>query len=280
MDLIDAILNLAGLLLWWSWQAIGITAATRPTALSLVSTLKRAEAQPPRRWTPLLILVVLLAGRSLFYWQVGAASRWQASLDLGAVYLHFRSDQWGSMLLYSLVSFGRMLGGFYLWLLLVAVANHRLPDSEPLQRLVRMQLGAFGRMPLAASFVWPLLGGMLLWLLLHWPASRLGLYGPPPAGHVLWQQIICFGLGLYLAWQYLAVGLLLIHFLNSYVYLGNSAIWHFLATTGRNLLRPFQWLPLTLGRFDTAPLIGIVLVVLAGHYCGRWLEHLFARPPL
>jgi hypothetical protein len=55
MPLIDLILNLAGLLLWLSWQALGITAATRPTALSLVYTLKRAEPRPPRRRTPLAV---------------------------------------------------------------------------------------------------------------------------------------------------------------------------------------------------------------------------------
>ena len=153
MALIDLILNLAGLLLWLSWQAIGITAATRPTALSLVYTLKRVEPRPPRRRTPLLLLLLLLVGRSILYWQLGPGAQWQPLLNLGVVTLHFTNPSWGLMLLYSLLSFGQVLGCYYLALLLIAIANHNSQENNPLQRIVRMQLGFFGRLPILLAFL-------------------------------------------------------------------------------------------------------------------------------
>jgi uncharacterized protein YggT (Ycf19 family) len=279
MPLIDLILNLAGLLLWLSWQAIGITAATRPTALSLVYTLKRTEPRPPRRRTPLLFLLALLVGRSLVYWQLGPGTQWNPFLNLGVVTLRFPAESWGYMSLYSLLSFGQILGTYYLALLLVAVANIKTLDSDPLHRIVRMQLGFAGRLPLFLALLTPLLAGALFWFLAGWPFGRLGLYTPTPTLDLLWQQALIFGLGTYLVWQYLIIVLLIIHLFNSYVYLGNSPFWSFLAVTGRNSLRPIRWLPLTMGRLDTTPLFAIGLAFLAGYHWANWGRWLFAHPP-
>jgi uncharacterized protein YggT (Ycf19 family) len=279
MPLIDLILNLAGLLLWLSWQAIGITAATRPSALSLVYTLKRTEPRPPRKRTPLLLLLALLIGRSLVYWQLGPGTQWTPFLNLGVVTLRFPADSWSYLLLYSVLSFAQVLACYYLALVLVTVANAHTLQSDPLQRIVRMQLGLIGRLPWFLSLLIPLVGGALVWFALGWAFGRLGLYTPVPTLDMLWQQALVFGLGTYLVWQYLLIVLLIIHLFNSYVYLGNSPIWAFLATTGRNALRPIRWLPLTLGRFDTAPLFGIVLAFLAGYHWANWGRWLFAHPP-
>jgi uncharacterized protein YggT (Ycf19 family) len=48
----------------------------------------------------------------------------------------------------------------------------------------------------------------------------------------------------------------------SYVYIGSSPLWDFITTTGRNLVAPLGWLPLRLGKFDFAPLVGVVLIFL------------------
>jgi uncharacterized protein YggT (Ycf19 family) len=280
VSLVDFILNLAGMLLWLSWLAIGITAATRPKALSLASTLKRAEPYPPRRWAPLFFLLVLLAGRSVAYWQMARSTGNHGFVDLGAVLLQFRGDDLLLMTLFSFVSFGKVLVCYYMWLLLFAMANGSVPDSDPVQRMVRLQLGWVSRLPVALQFLLPLVGGGLLWLVLQWPFNRLGLFAPVPPSDTVWQQSLIFGLGMYLAWEYLIVGLLLVHWINSYVYLGNSPIWHFLATTGRQLLRPLRGLPLTLGRADFAALAGMLLVLVGGYYGARWVKWLFVHPPL
>jgi uncharacterized protein YggT (Ycf19 family) len=279
VSLVDFILNLAGLLLWLSWQAIGITAATRPAALTLVSTLKRAEPNPPRRWAPLLLLLALLLGRGLVYWQVAPAAGSLGGVNLGAVRLRFETEGPGLMLLYSFVSFGKVLGCYYLWLLLFALANASVPDSDPMQRIVRIQLGWLGRLPGAFLAGVPLVLGALLWLLIHWPFQRLGLYAAVPTPETLWQQSLIFGLGTYLAWEYLIAGLFLAHMINSYVYVGNSPVWHYLALAGRNLLLPIRWLPLTFGRADFRPVAGMVLVLLGGYYGARWIRLWFVQPP-
>jgi uncharacterized protein YggT (Ycf19 family) len=278
VSLVDFILNLVGMLLWLSWLAIGITAA-RPKALSLVSTLKRAEPYPPRRWAPLFFLLVLLMGRSVVYWQLAPTPGNQGFVDLGAVQLQFRGDHLGQMTLFSFVSFGKVLAIYYLWLLLAAIANGSTPDSDPVQRMVRIQLGWVGRLPTALQFLLPLAGGFLLWLLLRWPFHRWGMYAPVPPADTELQQSLIFGLGIYLAWEYLIVGLLLVYWVNSYVYLGNSPVWHYLATTGRQLLRPLRWAPLTYGRADFAPLVGLILVLVAAYYGARWVRWLFVHPP-
>jgi hypothetical protein len=280
VNLVDFILNLVGMLLWLSWLAIGITAATRPRALTLVSTLKRAEPYPPRRWAPLFFLLVLLVGRGVLYWRMAPASGLSGAVDLGAVLLVFQGDSLGVMALYSFVSFGKVLGCYYLWLLLVVIANGSMPDSDPVQRMVRMQLGWVNRLPVLLQWLLPLVGGGVLWLLLRWPFMRLGLYGPVSGVDSFWQESLLFGLGTYLAWQYLVAGLLLVHWINSYVYLGNSVVWHYLASTGRQILRPFRVVPLAYGRADFTAVVGIALVLVGGHYAGRWIQWLFQHPPL
>jgi uncharacterized protein YggT (Ycf19 family) len=279
MPLIDLILNLAGLLLWLSWQALGITAATRPTALSLVYAIKRTEPRPPRRRTPLLFLLALLVGRGVLYWQLGPGTHWVPLLNVAVVTFQFQVSQWDSMLLYSFLSFGQVLGAYYLALLLVAVANAKAPETDALQRIVRMQLGLLGRLPILAALLVPLVAGTLLWLLLAWPLGRLGLHDPPSTFEILWQEALVFGLGTYLVWQYFLIVLLLIHLLNSYVYLGRAPFWHFLALTGRNALRPLRWLPLTFGRFDATPLLVIGLAFFAGYHWSGWGRWLFDRIP-
>jgi uncharacterized protein YggT (Ycf19 family) len=278
MPLIDLVLNLAGLLLWLSWQALGITAATRPTALSLVHTLKRAEPRPPRRRTPLLFLLALLIGRSFLYWQVGPGTPWHPQINLGVVTLQFPIT-WSFMLLYSYLSFAQVLATYYLGLLLVSVANAKAPDTDPLHRIVRMQLGGLGRLPVLPALLTPFVAGTLVWLGLGWPLGRLGVYSPSPTLEMLWQQALVFGLGTYLVWHYFLILLLLIHLFNSYVYLGKAPFWHFLALTGRNALRPIRWLPLTLGRFDLAPLLVIGIACFVGYYWSDWGRWIFGRVP-
>jgi uncharacterized protein YggT (Ycf19 family) len=276
VSLVDFILNLVGMLLWWSWLAIGISDATRRGGgLSLVSTLKRAEPHPPRRWAPLFFLWVLLVGRSVVYWQMAPPAT-EGSVHLGAVQLWFRGESLLLMVVYSLVSFSQFLGIYYLWLLLAAIINSPVPDSDPVHRMVRMQLGRLTRLPSGLLLWLPLVGGALL---LRWPFNQLGLYAPVPPLEKAWQQSLIFGFGLYLAWQYFIAGLLLVHLVNSYVYLGNSPVWLYLAGTGRQLLRPLRWLPLTYGRADFSALVGIVVVLVAGYYGGRWLQWWFLHPP-
>lgn len=88
------------------------------------------------------------------------------------------------------------------------------------------------------------------------------------------------GLAAYLSWKYLLVAILLLHTVNSHVYLGANPFWNFVEVAARNLMRPVRWLPLRVGQVDFAPVVGIALVFLADEYGSRALTRLYQHLPL
>src|SRR6185369_3577412 len=163
--LIDIILNLAGLLLWLNFRASRLALSAPPSPLSLVSTLKRPEQNPVNRWMSLGGLIALLFFRAVFYWDIGSALNWTAILSLGAITLPFRSDYFGRMLCYSLVSFLLTLGIFYSWLLLISAINKNVSDSDFYQRVVRLHLGFFEKLPRIIKVLLPFTIALLFWAL-------------------------------------------------------------------------------------------------------------------
>jgi len=262
-----------------NWRAVRLIAAMQPSVLSLASALKKAEPRRPNRWVYLGVLVALIVLRSAFYWQVGPSVQWIPTIHLGAIALHFRSDFFGRALLFSVFSFVVTLAVFYLWLILLSLVNRTVPNSDPLQRIIRLQLGGLEQWPVVGRLALvPLLVGTL-WALLHQPFARLGLIAPSSSAAELCQQAGIVGLGSFLAWKYLIVAILFAHIVNSYVYLGNSPAWNFVTVTARNLLRPLRWLPLGIGKADFAPLVGIALVWALAWLYARQLTTLFQTPP-
>jgi uncharacterized protein YggT (Ycf19 family) len=279
VSLIDFILNLAGLLLWLNWRTLKFATPIQPRSVSLLSTLKYTGRHPSVRWLYLLALFALLGIRSLFYWHIGSAVNWTATLDFWAFRISLRSDFLDRMALYSWLGFIMFLVSFYLWLLLLSIVNRSVPDSEPWQRLVRLQLGWLELFPAAIKLILPFLAGALLWYLLSYWFGNSGLVPRTYSPQHLWQQAALLGLMSYLVWPYLIAAILLLHLLNSYVYLGNYPFWSFINLTARNLLIPFSWLPLKLGRLDFTPLIAVALLMAATHYGGNALAHLFRQLP-
>ncbi len=277
MTYLDFILNVACLLLWLGWRALRLSAHAQPRALSLASTLKRAEPKPVRSWTPLVWLGLLLLGRSVFYWQTGSSWRWVPTLECGAIVLPFPSDSWGRMLLFSGLSFLRVWLVFHVWLLLLTMVN-RAPGAGAMQSLVSAQLGVVGRWPWPLQLVLVPAAGVLLWLVAHGPLVWLGLMASRPGEAAVWQQGLALSLAVCLSGKYPVVIALGAHFLNSYLYVGEVTWWNYAALSGRNLLRPLRWLPLAIGRLDLRPILGIVLVLVGAHYAGRGLTWLFAHP--
>jgi uncharacterized protein YggT (Ycf19 family) len=264
MSLIDFILNVAGLLLWLSWRAVPFPAATPPPAASLVFQ-RRTEPPRGRAWY-LAALLALLLVRALFYWQAGSRLNWIPGIPLSAISLLFRSDWPGRMLLFSFFSFGATLGFFYLCLLLLSWVNAPVSNDDPGQRLVRLHLGRLDRWPNAVKLLLPFLVAMALWCalnpLLLW---KIDMVPRVSAWHLAAQGAV-IGLTVYFALKFLLVGFLALYVLNSYVYLGDSALLNFVNTTSRGLLRPLRWLPLRIGRVDLAPLAAIALVLLAAEF--------------
>ncbi len=277
MSLIDTILNLACLLLWLNWRSLGLAGKARSTPISLAATLKSTAPGPAGRWISLLGLLALLAARSFFYWQIGSEVNWTPQLQLGVVVLPFRSDFLGRIALFSLLSFGQVLLGFYIWLFLLSAINRDIAEKDPFQKMVQMHLGWFARWPAAVKLILPWALGAGVWAALNPAFVRIGLLLPPPSWTYLGQQAIIVGASTFLVWKLLILGALLLHVLNAYVFLGDFPFWGFVNTTARNLLRPLRWLPLRLGRVDLAPALGMALVVALSEFAVPGLTQLYQR---
>jgi uncharacterized protein YggT (Ycf19 family) len=280
MSLINSILNLAGLLLWLNWLSLRFDPLARTSAASLVGTLRKADPSGPKRWKFLAGLTALVFFRALIYYGLGSAMDWTPTLELGVITLPFRSDLLRRVLLFSTLDLVLTLGIFYHWLLLLSVANNSVTDDDPLQRLVRLHVRWIERWPSVIKLLLPLLGAGLFWLALHPLLSHLTIIPLTTHPAQLTEEAVVIGLGTYMAWKYLIAGLLLLHVLNSYVYLGNHVLWSFINTTAKNLLLPLRWLPLRLGRLDFAPLVAIALVFFMAEFSGRLLTILYGRLPL
>lgn len=278
MNVIDWILNVVCVLLWLNWRAARIAVMAPGPVMSLAASLKRAEPRPTKRWRLLAGLGALLGLRSLFYWQVGSALHWTAALRLGVIAPPFRSDLAGRMFLYSALSFLVALGVFYSWLLLVLVVNRRLPESDPVHRLVRQQVGRVARWPWWIQLLLPAAVAALGWRALCGPLARMGLLAAAPAG-ALWQQSLVVGAASYLTWKLVVIGLLAAFALDSYVYFGRAPFWNYASATGGRLLAPLRRLPLRIGRADLAPALAGVVVWLAAGYAVRGLGRLYEHPP-
>jgi uncharacterized protein YggT (Ycf19 family) len=275
MDLIDFILNLAGLLLWLNWRAAKADTLGKPTPATLIGTLRRAEPAHAMRWHLPAVLGGLLLLRALFYWQIGSALKpvWVGTLDLGVIAPSFISNSFGRILLFSIFSFARMFGILYLWLLLLSI----LDGPMPTHRLVKMQLGEIDGWPRWIKFLLPLPVIALLWWLASWVLAWLHIIPPPVSPPRQIAAALVIALGSYLVWKFLIAALLALHLLNSYIYFGKNPFWSYVNATANQLLRPLEKIPLRAGKADFAPVAGIALVFLLAGLAGRALVFIYGR---
>jgi uncharacterized protein YggT (Ycf19 family) len=270
---VDFILNLAGLLLWLNWRVAKADPLDKRRPATLIGTLRRAVPGGAwSRWQLPAILAGILLLRAVAYWKFGPAVGWNGKLDLGPTVPIFRSNLFGHMILFSIFSFARTLGIFYLWLLLLSI----LSGPEPFHALVRMQLGLIGRWPRWSKFLLPLVVTALVWGLASWPFAWLHARPAMSLPHRM-EEALVIGLGAYLPWKFAIGALLALHLLNNYIYLGRHPFWNYVDATARTFLRPMEKIPLRAGRVDFAPLAGIALVFLLAELAGRLLNFLYGR---
>jgi uncharacterized protein YggT (Ycf19 family) len=275
MGLINFILNLAGLLLWLGWLD-AISNPLPPAAESpLARTLRRAGSTRWDKWKNLCGLGGLLLGRTLIYWWIGPAVNWTPKLQLDVVVIPFRSEFFGRMILFSLASFGATLAVFYLIILFFSLVNRRMPDNDPLQKFVRNHMGRMERLPWPVKLALPLLATLALWFGLHVPLVRWDIIPPASStGAMFWQSVlICTDACL--VWRHAAAAVLLLHFLNSYIYFGNHPVWGFANATAQRLVAPLRRFPLQAGRIDFKPVLGMALVYLLAELLARWLPKIY-----
>jgi len=277
VSLIDFILNLAGLLLWIKWRSLPFDPFNKRIPATLIGTLRRAAPSHFRRWHLLATIGALLVLRALFYWQIGSAAGWIGKLDLGVTVLFFRSNLFGQILLFSIFSYARALGIFYLWLLLLSIAGSRDGKSELIHRLVRMQLGGIDGWPRWLKSILPLAVTTFSWWLASWLFAWLQIIPRPASAAHRVEESLVIALGSYVAWKFVIGALLALHLLSTYIYFGKHPFWNYVNAAAQTLLFPLKKIPLRAGRADFTPVVGIALAFLTAELAGRGLALIYAR---
>ena len=251
MSLVDLLLNLAGLLMWVSWRGIsGLEAAG--SAGTILGNLRPAERTREPRWGYLVALLGLLFFRAVIYRQVGPALPWHPNWSVAAVTLPFRSDSFLRMLSYSLLSFGWLLLNWYTWGVAVLVINRGGKERDGVTRAIRRQLGWVGSLPVGVLALVPILVAAAGWMAVGWFAAQYRMMPALRDGSHLVQQGVLMGLSHFCVLRWLLVGVLLLHLLNLYVYLGSHPFWDFIQQTGDRLSKPFSFA--RLGQLDLSPI--------------------------
>jgi uncharacterized protein YggT (Ycf19 family) len=261
MGAIDFILNLAGLLLWLSWRSMYFDPLIKGTPVTLVGTLKRAEPRRLKGWQVGLLLALIVSLRAVLYWLIGAPADWTPKLNLEFVVLAFRSDSFRAALVYSSLSFLRAFIVLYFWLLVLATINRASTESDPIQKLVRLHLGRIVRWPWFVQFFIPFLIVVGLWWAVHPLLVYLGVMAHSHSAAHLFGQGSLVGLSLLLSLKYVLPVILLLHLVTSYVYLGTSPLWEFVAITSANLTAPLRRFPLRFAKVDFTPVVGVLLIL-------------------
>jgi uncharacterized protein YggT (Ycf19 family) len=277
MAFIDLILNLAALLLWLKWRDNGRELSA--PGISLLGTLRKVDPRPARFWF-LLALMILILLRPVLYWVLGPAVNWIPRISLGVIAIPFRSIFFGRMFLFSLLSFAVTLGIFYLCLILFSILNGRNLAIDPVQNLVREQLGKLDFLPAILKLLLPFFFMFLLWCLLNKPLVAMEILPAPKSILHLIEQGVVVALGIYLAWKYLILAVLLLHLLNSYIYFGAWPFWNFIDNSARQILKLISWIPLRVGKIDFAPLVGMAVMFFVAEYASRGLLWIYQRLPV
>lgn len=274
---LDFLLNVVGILLWFNWRASGLK-LSQPGPISLAAALHRTESLEPRRWFSFGCLIALLVVRAMLYCQLGSRMNWSATLDLTAIALPFRSDLLSRMFLFSGLSFLVSLGIVYAALLLLSVINEKSRQTDYFSRMITLQLGWIGK------WFWPIrlvlgpVAAALLWMAISPLLVKMGILPAPKneahSGQIAGVMALC----VIVSWKYVISLFAGLHLMNNYVYLGNSSFWQFVTLTGNRLTLPVRWL--RFGKIDLAPAVILIATVFGAHSASDWLARLYSRLPL
>lgn len=264
MGLLDFILNLIGLLLWFNWRAAWFDPLSKSTPATLAGTLRRAEKSHLKRWHLPLGLVGLLFLRAPLYGEFGGALNWTGKLDVLIISIPFNSNanSYLPMLLYSFYSFVHALIVFLMWALFLAILKNNAPENDSLRQVLRLHLGRVEKWPFTVKLLVPVVCLTPLWYGATWPLTYWGILPTPATAGQRMEQALVVGAGSYLAWKILIVGVLGLQMVSSYVYFGKNPFWQHLDIVARLMLRPLRALPLRFGKLDFAPVVGIALTLL------------------
>lgn len=272
MVIVDFILNIVGVLLWFHWCSLRFDPLAGTTARTLAGTLQRAEARKVRHWQAFGLLAALIVLRAWVYWQLSSAALWTAKVDVSMIVLVFRSDYFHLALLYSCLSFARVLAILYFWLIALAVINWTL-EGDAVQRLIRLHLGRVAHLPRWMLVLLPCIAVGFGWISIHPLLVRAGLVAQVKSFGHLARQGLLVGTSMYFSLKYLLPTILLGYLVINHVHMGRSPLWDFVAATSHNLLRPLRAIPHKVGRLDILPLIAAVLILVLLDALPNYIEH-------
>ena len=217
--------------------------------------------------------------RAVFYWHIGSTLHWTPTIVFGPVNLSFRSDLFLRILVFSILGFSVTMALFYHGALFLVLAAGRGSGAEMLPRWIRTQLGFLDRWPTALKILTPFLVCAVAWMGLEPLLVWMKLIPVPKSFRHLFEQSMVMGASSYFVWKYFAAALVLLHLLNTYIYIGGHSLLTFTNFAAQRLLRPLRWLPLRLGPVDFAPVVFLAALFLGVELADRGLAHLYARLP-
>lgn len=262
LETINLLLNLAGLGLWIGAFAFSRAAARLSRPLTLLSTLRPETSAAHGRLVLLGSLMALLVLRAAAYWNFSMTGGRFPSVDFGILSISFRPDLFTELLAYSVGSFLVFLYLYYLWMLGISLCCRSSGPVDSIESFVKQQLRFLASWHVGWKVFAALFAGAGLWLaigsaLLVFEIGMLPHEWSVPT--LLWQSpfvAASFGCSFLLV----MASVLALYLIYSYVHFGDHAVWPFIDRIAKVYLSPLRRFPLMFGRFDFAPICGILVL--------------------
>ncbi|MDA7511219.1 YggT family protein, partial [Verrucomicrobia bacterium] len=258
MELVNFLLNLVGWFIWAGAFVFPRYAIRSSQPLTLLSTLRSESPQSYGRLFLVAGLVLLIFLRAVAYWNFSPSGSALPAVDFGVLSVSFRADSLVHMICYSLSSFLVFIYVYYLCVFGLSMTCRQRTRVDSIESLVNQQLGsaAYWHPGLKLTVTGGL--GALIWILVGVGLIRIQALPEAWSLGVVVLQSPLVAASLWSTFFFIILAVIGIHFLNSYVYLGEKVLWGFIDETAKFYLLIFRNLPLLVGKFDFAPILGFL----------------------
>jgi hypothetical protein len=279
MELVNFLLNLFGWFIWAGAFVFPRYAVRSSQPITLLSTLRSESPQSYGRLFLFAGLLLLIFLRAVAYWNFAPPGSALPAVDFGMLSVSFRTDSLVHMICYSLSSFLVFIYVYYLCVFGLSMTCRQRTRVDSIESLINQQLGSAAYwhpgMKLAVT------GGVgtLLWILVGAGLIRIQALPETWSLGVIIFQSPFVAASLWFTFFFVILAVIGLHFLNSYVYLGKKILWDFIDETAKFYLLIFRNLPLLVGKFDFAPILGFLTYWLLYRIGDACLRMVFERLP-
>jgi hypothetical protein len=279
MEHVNFLLNLVGWFIWAGAFVFPRYAVRSSQPLTLLSTLRSESPQSYGRLFLVAGLVLLIFLRAVAYWNFAPAGSVLPAVDFGVLSVKFRTDSLVHMVCYSLSSFVVFLYVYYLCVFGLSMTCRQRTRVDSIESLINQQLGSAAFWHPGLKLAVTAVCGALLWFSLGAGLIRIQALPETWSLGVLILQSPFVAASLWSTFFFMILSVIGLHFLNSYVYLGEKVIWGFIDETAKFYLLIFRNLPLLVGKFDFAPILGFLAYWLLYRIGDACLRMAFERLP-